>query len=305
MKRIVYILVFLFLHAAVSAQTDVYERRYELLVSQLGPAGVGVETVLDNWSKVDSTNVRLLMGRFNYLFEKSRSTEVVVKPEKKYLGMEPLLSLKDSLGNDVYYYQVSRFDDALYGEALKAADRAISFHPDILDFRFMKANAYIAYEQESPDMALDYLVGLVDDDALHEGKWVYDGTEVDDAFFSDAMQEYCYSFYSLGTPQGYEAFLALSGRLLEAFPDNPAFMNNIAAYHLVAKKDYKTAFKWYNKVLKKHPGDMTAIMNAMNAARKQNNVKLERKYLEMLVEYGSDKEKLQAQGRLKALEGRK
>ena len=33
-----------------------YERRYNLLVSQVGPAGVGVETLLDNWAKAEKDN---------------------------------------------------------------------------------------------------------------------------------------------------------------------------------------------------------------------------------------------------------
>ena len=117
-----------------------YEQRYDLLVSQFGPAGVGIETVLENWAKADSTNAKMLHGRFIYLFTKAQSSQVVPRPEKKYLGMEPMLTLKDSLGNDVNYFQVSEFDDQLYAEAMKAADKAIAFWPDRLDFRFMKAN---------------------------------------------------------------------------------------------------------------------------------------------------------------------
>ena len=94
-------------YTAVMAQTESerYEQRYEMLASRLGPAGVGIETVLDNWAKVDSTNARMLLGRFSYYLTKAQTSEIVSKPQKKYLGMDPLLTLKDSLGNDVYYFQ--------------------------------------------------------------------------------------------------------------------------------------------------------------------------------------------------------
>jgi len=46
--------------AAQSQSAERYEQRYDLLVSQFGPAGVGVETVLDNWEKVDSTSAKYL-----------------------------------------------------------------------------------------------------------------------------------------------------------------------------------------------------------------------------------------------------
>ena len=110
------------------AQTVNYEQRYEMLVSRFGPAGVGIETLLDNWAKADSTDEKLLAARFDYYLVKSRSNEIVKKSTKKYLGMDPLLSLKDTLGADVYYYQDVVYDDELFGKAIHAADRAISLY---------------------------------------------------------------------------------------------------------------------------------------------------------------------------------
>lgn len=302
MKRIILITFILLGSFASQAQTSSrYEQRYDLLVSQFGHAGVGVETVLDNWAKVDSTNAKMLYGRFAYMFTKAQTEQVEARPGKKYLGMDPVLTLKDTLGNDVNYFQVNSFDDDLYAESLKAADKAIYYWPDRLDFRFMKANAYIAYEKESPDMALAYLMSLADENVRRKSSWEYDGEKADQNFFQDAMQEYCFSLYSIGTPASYEAFRTLSEKLSVMFPDNTDFMNNMGSYHLIAKNDYKSAYKYYNKVLKLHPDDETAIRNCVLAARKQKNVKLEKKYLEMMLKHGSDQEKLQAEGRLKAL----
>lgn len=300
-KLFLSVVVLLAAFAAVAQNTTRYEQRYDLLVSQFGPAGVGVETVLDNWAKVDSTNAKMLTGRFTYYFTKSQTESIESRPGKKYLGMDPVLTLKDSLGNDVYYYQISVFDDDMYSKAIMAADKAASLWPDRLDFRFMKANAYIAYEKESPDMALTYLLSLADENVRRKSSWEYEGEKVDQAFFQDAMQEYCYSFYAIGTPAAYDAFRTLSEKLTLQFPDNPGFVNNIGSYYLIAKEDYKTAYKYYNKVLKKYPDDYTAIRNCVLAARKQKNVKLEKKYLEMMLKHGSESEKLQAEARLAML----
>lgn len=302
MKKLLAIAIMLSVSFALSGQTsERYEQRYDLLVSQFGPAGVGIETVLDNWEKVDSTNAKMLLGRFTYLITKAQSGQVEVRPGKKYLGMDPVLTLKDSLGNDVHYFNINVFDEELFAQAMKTADKAVSIWPDRLDFRFMKTNAYIAYEKESPDMALAYLSALADENVRRKSSWEYEGVKVDQDFFQDAMQEYCYSFYSLGTPAGYEAFRTLSEKLVTIFPDNPQFMNNLGSYYLIAKEDYKTAYKYYNKVLKAHPDDYSAIKNGIIAARRQKNAKTERKYLEMMLKYGPENEKLQAEGRLKAL----
>lgn len=283
MKKILFAALALFACALASAQTESerYEQRYDLLVSRLGTAGLGVETILDNWEKVDSANAKMLLGRFSYYFTKAQTTEVVSKPGKKYLGMDPLLTLKDSLGNDVYYYQHSVFDDELYGQAIKAADKAIALHPDRLDFRFMKANAYIAYEKESPDMALAYLFSLIDEDGKRGQAWSYGDDEAEPDFFEEAMQEYCYSLYTIGSETSREAFRRLSEKLSGIYPANPEFINNIGSYYLL-NHEYKTALKYYDKVLKKHPGDRTAMQNALLAAKQMKNSKLEKKYQTMM-----------------------
>lgn len=302
MKRFLLAAALLMFCQVVLAQTESerYEQRYNMLVSKLGPAGIGVETVLNNWEKVDSTDANMLLGKFSYLFTKAQSSQVVVKPSKKYLGMDPVLTLKDSLGNDQYYYQENLFDDELYGQAMKAADKAIEFWPDRLDFRFMKANAYISYEKESPDMALAYLQNLVSENNSRKTPWDFDGTKADEHFFEDAMQEYCYTFYTIGSPASYEAFLKFSQTLSKLYPDNMGFVNNIGSYYLV-KRDYKTSLKYYDKVLKKQPDDYTAMQNGLLASRKMKNEKLEKKYLELIVRYASDKDRMLAKARLDAL----
>ena len=77
MKRLTFIAALLFVFTSLSAQTEKFQQRYNLLVSKLGPAGVGIETLLDNWAKADSTDEKLLAARFDYYLAKAQSTEVV------------------------------------------------------------------------------------------------------------------------------------------------------------------------------------------------------------------------------------
>ena len=303
MKKYIGVFLMLFMAVSMSAQTQSqdFERKYNLLVSKGGLAGVGVETLLENWEKADSLNEAMLAARFDYYFTKAQSSDVVKKTSRKYLGMDPILTIKDSLGADVCYFQVSVFDDELYGEALKAVDKAIAAYPKKLEFRFMKANAYVAYEKESPDMALVSLLTLADEVASSKEEWEYEGAAVEQAFFPEAMQEYCYTFFSIGTPSAYEAFRLLSEKMLKLYPDNVEFLNNIGSYHLSVKKDYKSALKCYSKVLKSSPDDYIAIRNASLAARRMGNVKQEIKYLELLAKHGTEKDKMLADARLDSL----
>ena len=68
-----------------------------------------------------------------------------------------------------------------------------------------------------------------------------------------------------------------------------------------SKQDYKTALKWYNKVLKVKSDDYNAIKNCITLARKQNNLKLEKKYLQMMVKHGPEKDRILAESRLKTI----
>ncbi len=305
MKKSVTIIFALLFASAAFAQTESqkFEQRYDLIVSKLGPAGIGVETILNNWEKADSLNPKMLLGKFSYFFTKSQSPQIVTRQEKKYLGMEPVLALKDSLGNNVYYYQDYVYDDGLYGLAVKAADKAIAAYPDRIDFRFLKANAYIAYEKESPDMALAYVQELIRENGMRTVPWTYEDIEADGDFFEEAMQEYCVSFYNIGSQSSLEAFRTLSEQLLKIYPDNMFFMNNIGSYYLV-NKEYKTALKYYGKVLKKVPDDYTAMQNGLLAARRMKNVKLEKKYLNIILKHGAEKDRLVAKGRLEALDAK-
>ncbi len=300
-KRILIALAALMAALHMMAQTQDFERRYNLLVSQVGPAGVGIETLINNWAKADQDNDRMLTAKFHYYLTKAQKPEVVTKPSKKYLGNEPVLALKDSTGSDVFYFQVLAYDDELFREAINAVDRAIEVYPERLDFRFMKTNAYVSYERESPDIALANLIGLANDFVKGAEQWTYDGNPADAEFFAEAMQEYCITFYTLATQSSYEAFRKLSEVMAGVYPSNMAFVSNIGTYHLLVKDDCKTALKYYNKVLKKNPSDYTAIRNSCLAARKLGNVKMEKKYLAMLMEHGGDVEKMQAKARLEAL----
>lgn len=270
----------------VSAQSVNFEKRYDLLVSQVGPGGVGVETLLDKWQAADSTNRKMLSARFEYYFTKAQSEQVVKKPQMKYLGMDPLLSLKDSAGVPVYYYREIFYDDEYFALALKAADKVASLYPDDLDYRFMKANALVAYEKESPDMASAYLYDLIAENTSRTRPWNYEGQKMDDGFFPDAMQEYCRTFYTVGSESAMNVFFSLSKRLWELYPSNVCFLSNMATYYLVAKNDPKTALKHYGKVLKKVKDDETALRNSYVAAGKLGNDKLKEKYRQQLVQYG-------------------
>lgn len=286
---------------AQSSEKEYYER-YALLVNRLGADGVGIETLVNKWIADFPSDGNAHVAQFNYYFLKSRSTQVLQKDGKKFLGADPVLTMKDSLGNDVNFFEEAFFEDSLFTKASQAIDKAVTINPKSLDFRFCKITALEAYEKESPDMTLMTLNSLIDLFYSDPSMWTYDSDFVDGAFFRDAIQEYCLSFYLMGTPGTYDAFRKLSEHMLQYNKNDVLFLGNLGTYYLICKQDRKQAQKYYYNVLKIDPDNYAAIKNLVVIARKDKNVKLEKKYLPLLIKVTTDPaEKMSSEARLKSL----
>ena len=221
----------------------------------------------------------------------------------RYLGREPLIPMTDSLGRKANWFEDITYDDEMFGEAQQALDRAVALAPTRLDLRLLRINALTSYEKESPDMALAQLKALADEHYSQHPAWTHESLEnVDEDTFKALIQDYCFVFFRLGSQSGGEAFKSLSEHMLKYSKDDPLFLDNLGSYYLVHKKDNKKALKYYDKVLKKHPDDQTAIRNCLLLARSTKNTKLEKKYLPMMAKYGAtESDRASAAARLEAL----
>lgn len=298
MRKIFFIIVVFLLAsynmAGQETSREKFEERYNSLVSAVGVAGVGVETLLNKWETAYPEDSKVHQGRFLLLFTKAGTESVKRVDKSKYLGQDPVLSLKDSLGRPVNYFREINYDDVMFGAAIKAVDKAIQLSPEDLGLRMAKISALTSYEKESPEMAASELKALIDYTFTQKPKWLYQGQEVTTEIFEATIQEYCFTFFKYATPASYEAFGALSKKMLSYSPSNVLFLNNVGSYYLVAKKDSKTALKYYNRALKKKPDDLTAITNCILLARNEKNLKLEKKYLPKLIQYSPDEKTREA-----------
>ena len=215
--------------------------------------------------------------------------------------------MTDSLGRKYNYFEDIVYEDESFGLALEALDKAVALNPQRLDLRLLRIDALTAYEKGSPDMALASLKALVDENYKQHPAWTHESLEkVDDEVFKALIQDYCFTFFRLGTDSSAEAFKGLSEQMLSYSKDDPLFLDNIGSYWLVSKKDYKKAQKYYDQVLKKHPDDVTAIRNCVLLARSKKDVKMEKKYLAMMAKYGeTEVDRISANARLEALNQKK
>lgn len=262
MKKHILIILTLLIAVASAGQTkEEYNEKYQRLAGRLGLAGVGIETHLDKWEAAFPDDPRLLEARAQYYLAKGLSSQVVPKPKNKFLGNKPVLSLPDSTGNPVNYFEEHFYDDELFGQAMKYIDRAIDLNPDDLFFRVDKIVALLDYEKESPDMAVQEMDKLVEFEKQSHPEWTALGDPVGEDGFSDVMSTFCVRLYNIANDKGYEAFFNLSTKLSKLYPKNSNYLDNIGSYWLVAKGKDKKAMSFYKKALKLNPDDEVAKAN--------------------------------------------
>ncbi len=234
---------------------------YERQVRYVGLAGVGVETIINRWEAAAPEDPEVHVARFNYWLTKSAAESVVItRPQKRYLGNDPVMTLKDSLGRDVYYFEDVNYDDEAFGEALKAIDRAIELNPQEISYRFGKITSIMDYEKESPDMTAAEILSLIDDYQARGEGWTYAGETLTQELFCQGISEYCYRFFRTASPASYEYFLEISEKMNKLYPDEVVFIDNIGSYWQV-NGDSRKALRYYRKALKIDPEDYAANNN--------------------------------------------
>ena len=249
--------------AAASAQTtpEDFLASYRRQTAAAGPAGLGVKGIIEDWRKAWPDDTLMLRAVFTYNLAKGRAAAVVTRNQKKYLGREAFLTLKDSTGLDVYYFEVPVYDDACFAEAQRAVERAIVLAPANISYRFDRISSLLDYEGGSPDMAVTAILDLVDFSRGRHPAWNYDGEPFGEDDFADAMKDYCYVLWNYCTPEGYESFYLISEKMHHARPKDPGFLDNMGAYWQVVRKNPRKASAFYKKDLKLDPDDYAAKKN--------------------------------------------
>ena len=275
MKRVLITLLALIFGFAAFAQTtaEEFNEKYTRLAARLGYAGVGIETYLDKWEAAYPDDGRLLEARCNYCLAKGMTTHAVPKDRAKYLGNKPILSVPDSTGKKINYFEETVYDDELFGQAMTWLDKAVELYPLDLVYRADKITCFLSYEKESPDMAVAEMEKLVEMEKKSHPAWVVYGEPTVEGDFSELMSGYCLRLWNIATPPAYEAFFKLSTKLSKLYPKNSNYLDNIGSYWLVAKDNPKKATTFYKKALKLNPSDEVATANLKLIERRKASKK--------------------------------
>lgn len=271
MKKTLLIAFALCICLAAGAQSaEEFRQQYLRQTGVAGAGGLGVKTILDSWEAAFPDDTLMLEAKFFYSLAKARGSTVEMRKEKKYLGREASFSLKDSLGNENYFYELPLYDEEYFAQSQRALDRAILLSPKNIGYRFYEITSLLDYEGESPDMAVNALLNLIDLHYSERPDWNMDGQPFTGSAFPDAVKEYCYALWKLGTPAGYEYFRSVSETMLRYNSKDVGFIDNLGSYWQVCKRNYKKAAKYYKKALALAPDDYAANHNLQILKKQQS-----------------------------------
>ncbi|MBO4447710.1 MAG: hypothetical protein J5764_06260 [Bacteroidales bacterium] len=286
--------------------SEEYREKYQLQIRNAGFAGIGVETILDRWGRLYPDDCDMLEGRFFFWLTKARTTEVKPMARRTYMGKKPVVTLKDSLGANVNYFEVESYDDSLFSLAIKPLNKAISLKENEFHYRASLINAQMAREGENPLISVEELESLIAYDYAGKPSWSYNGEPVNADFFPGVVQEYCRLYFEIGSPASYEAMRRISEKMLKLYPSRVEFLTNMGSYWKVAKNNPKKALDCYQKALKKDTDNYVAVKNCYLLAKASGKKKDQIKYLEMLAKVSpSESEKISAAALLDGLKSAK
>lgn len=277
MKKSILFLAFVLVQSIGVAQTTgaEYMQKYKTLVKYVGEGGPGVETLISHWEKMDSTDIDMLVAKFNCYYAKAGKDTVLCLPYKKYLGSKAVLTVKDKDGVPSYYYNSKVFDKELFDVALRSLNRAIALNNTRLDLRAQKINAMFQYEKESPGVAVALIKSLISENFSKCPVWTTAEGDLDADDFNGMIQDYCVMLYEIGMAGSYGAFKDISLLMIKYAPNVSDFYDNMGSYELVVNGNDKKATKYYQKALKLKPDDETALKNMeiikKRAAAKKKN----------------------------------
>lgn len=277
-----------------------YKEKYDRQVRAVGYTGVGVETILERWEAAYPDDPDMLEGRFFFDLTRARSKKMLRTSKPRYMGREPVLTLKDSTGAPVYLYEEEFYDDSLFNVALRSLDRAALLRSDDFLYRAHLLNAQIAREKEEPVLSVEELDALISYDKARRPKWTYRGQETEPDFFAGVVQDYCRLYFDIGSPKSYAALRRISERMVKLYPSRMEFLCNLGAYWRVAENNPKKALPYYKKVLSREKDNYLAARNGYLAARSVGDKKFQKTCLEVLARVSpQEAERLSAEAMLK------
>jgi len=297
MKRYIWIVVFLFIASLQTIYGQDFRTQFKVLFDKKDIAGQ--EKLLQSWEKVSSDDPELYVSYFNFYFNKSRNETIslTAKPTSK----ESIkLTKKDDDSTVAYLGSQFSFNKADFDKGIFYLDKGIEKCPNRLDMRFGKTFALGKIEDYKNFTS--EIIKTIDYSNVNKNQWLWmENKPVKDPkkFMLEAVQDYVGQLFDAGDEHS-ENIKPIAEAVLKYYPDSVENLSNLAVFYLL-KRDYDNALNLLLKAEKLAPTDFIVLNNIAfcyyNKSDKPNAVK----YYELVIKYGPEGAKAQAQQKLTEL----
>lgn len=257
------------------------------------------EKILQSWEKADPNDAELYVSYFNFYVNKSRNE--VVSLTKKPTSKDSIPLTKENDDKAVAYLgsRVS-YEKKNLDAGISYIDKGIEKFPNRLDMRFGKI--YILGQIEDYKSFTSEIVKTINYSNTNKNAWIWtDNKPLDEPkkFMLDAIQDYIVQMFNAGDEYANN-IQTIAETVLKYYPDSVENLSNLAISFLI-REDYENALVPLLKAEKLAPTDYIILNNIAWAYYSKGDKPNAVKYYNLVVKYGDDDAKAQANEKLSEL----
>lgn len=283
LRNLVVILAFAILFA-LNILGQNYNKQFNELVGKEASESEQLK-LLQTWEKSTPNEAELFVAYFNFYVSKSRKSGLGITTNRSgtYLGSQ------------------STFDEKTFKQALNYINKGIEKFPNRLDLRFGKT-FLLGQDQQYKDFT-DEIVKTVKYSNINKNQWLWmENRPVENPkkFMLGAVQDYVVQLFDSGD-EYIGNIKSIAETVLIYYPDNIENLSNLSVYHLI-KSEFDKALVPLLKAEKLAPKDVVVLNNIAMCYRALKDKSNTIKYLQLVIEFGNQKQKADAKAKIKELD---
>lgn len=259
---------------------------------------VAVQNLLKSW-EATNPDAEFYVSSVNYYFNKSRKEVLAID---KNLPKSEALEIKNESGKTVaYLFSKDSYDTKLLQKTFKYFDEGIEKFPDRLDIRFGKIftlGQIGDYENFTKE-----IVKTIQYSAQNKNNWLwsenakFDGGEKE---FLLSIQDYNNQIYDTNDDSLLKYMKQMNEEVLKYYPNHVESLSNLSIVYMIGGK-FDDALTNLLKAEKLSPEDFIVLNNIAYAYKMKGDKENATKYYNLVMKYGDEQAKQQAEKELKKL----
>jgi tetratricopeptide (TPR) repeat protein len=242
--------------------------------------------ILKRWEKNDSKNPELFTSYFNYYFLQSKK-EVIAMQTDKPAGDS--FAIKDSTGNSIGYLgNDTYYDTKIFELGIDKINQGISLYPNRLDMRFGKIYAY--GQIKDWQKFTNEIIKSVKHSNENDNQWTWTLNEKKENgkdFFLSAIQDYQLNLYNTGNDDLLKNMRNIAEEILKYYPQHVESLSNLSITYLLTG-EYNKGIEPLLKAEKINPEDVIVLSNIAHGYKLKGDFKTAIKYYEKVIKYGDN-----------------